>query len=106
MPLHTEGRDDALLRRYSRVTGKDLLKCLRAIALQRGGPYEKSIARIYTQLRRYVPEHQLLAASLFALYRTPVPAKERILAALAAADKHLLHGHEGAAARPHGAPHL
>ena len=39
--------DPAPLRRCVRVTSKDLLKCLRGVALMRGGNYENSIARTY-----------------------------------------------------------
>jgi predicted nucleotidyltransferase len=89
----TVGRDDGLLRQYSRVTGKDLLRCLRGIALVRGGTYEKSIEGIYAQVRILVPEHQPLAEKLFALYRTPVADKDPLLAVLAEADERLLLRH-------------
>jgi hypothetical protein len=55
----------------------------------RGGAYEKSIERVYAQVRIYVPEHQPLAEKLFALYRTPVADKDALLAVLTEADERL-----------------
>lgn len=83
------GHDDETLRLYSRVTGKDLLKCLRAIALRRGGAYEKSIERIYDQVTALVPEYWALADKLIALYRHPITDRDAVLAVLADADEQL-----------------
>lgn len=74
--------DDATLRFCSRIVGKDLLKCLRALILVRGGAYEVAIDRIYDQTRDVVPEMAPLAERLYRLYRTPVTDPDVLLEVL------------------------
>ncbi len=75
--------DPATLRRCVRVTSKDLLKCLRGIALIRGGDYEHSIVRTYQQVVTYVPEQADLAARLYAAYCNPALDRSELLELLA-----------------------
>jgi len=83
-----------LLSRYARVVGKDLLRCLRQVALLRGGAYEKNIGAIYEQVLALVPEHRSLAEALYALYRDPCAGKDVVLQILDEAAKHLASGSE------------
>ncbi len=78
--------DPATLRRCVRVTSKDLLKCLRGIALIRGGDYEHSIARTYQQVVAKVPEQADLAAKLYAAYCNPALDRSELLGLLALAE--------------------
>lgn len=78
--------DPATLRRCVRVTSKDLLKCLRGIALIRGGDYEHSIARTYQQVVTNVPEQADLAAKLYAAYCNPALDRRELLRLLALAE--------------------
>jgi hypothetical protein len=70
---------------YSRLIGKDILKCLRSTALLGGGQYERNIGRIYQQLLQYMPEHRDLLDELHELYAQPVGDRQRLLAALTGA---------------------
>jgi len=78
--------DPATLRRCVRVTSKDLLKCLRGIALIRGGDYEHSIAQTYQQVVTNVPEQADLAAMLYAAYCNPALDRGELLGLLALAE--------------------
>jgi predicted nucleotidyltransferase len=79
-----------LVARYARVTGKDLLKCLRGHALLCGAAYEKNIGAIYRQIGVYAPEYRQLADALYSLYRSPGPSKDAILQVLDQAMSDLL----------------
>lgn len=70
------------LRVYSRVTGKDLLKCLRAAVLARGGGYERNSGAIYHQVLAYLPECAPTAGNLYQLYRTPTADRRTLLRVL------------------------
>jgi len=74
--------DNAAILKYSRLAGKDSLKCLRPIALRQCLPYERSVEGIYLQLRDLLPEHAELLAELWALYMAPSSDRSRITAAL------------------------
>lgn len=63
-----ENADPAMLRFWSRIIGKDLLKCLRAEALRLGAEYEPGIAGIHAQIKSLVPDLAGLADRLFDLY--------------------------------------
>lgn len=78
------------LRFYGRVTGKDLLKGLRAVALLRGGEYERSSERIFRQAVALVPEHADLAGELYRLYCQSDPDRDHLLRVLAAVEARLL----------------
>lgn len=78
------------LRFYSRVIGKDLLKCLRFLILLRGGEYEPSIAGIYRQVATYAPELSSLSDDLYRLYREPTTNREAMLNVLRRAGTTLL----------------
>jgi predicted nucleotidyltransferase len=75
------------LRFYSRVTGKDLLKCLRAAALRRGGSYEQNIQAIYHQVSAYLPECAPTAHGLYQLYHTPTVERCTLLRVLDEAER-------------------
>lgn len=75
------------LRFYSRVTGKDLLKCLRAAVLRRGGSYEKNIQAIYHQVSAYLPECAPTARDLYRLYHTPTVERGTLLRVLDEAEQ-------------------
>jgi len=83
--LDSQG-DPATLRRCVRVTSKDLLKCLRGIALIRGGKYEHNIARTYQQIVTKAPEQADLAAKLYAAYCNPVLDRSELLGLLDLAE--------------------
>ncbi|MDQ6670152.1 MAG: hypothetical protein M3069_05295 [Chloroflexota bacterium] len=75
--------DEGSLARYARLTGKDLLKYLRRLALERGARYERNIGAIHRQLVTFAPEHGLIADELYGLYCEPPRAeKARILRVL------------------------
>jgi hypothetical protein len=78
------------LRFYSRVIGKDLLKCLRFLILLRGGEYEPSIEGIYRQVATYAPELSSLSEDLYRLYREPTTNREAMLYVLSQASMTLL----------------
>lgn len=78
----TDEDNEKLLLSYSRIIGKDILKCFRRIALLRGGQYERNIGKIYHQLLQYAPEQQELLHKLYDLYATPSYDKQRLLKVL------------------------
>lgn len=85
----SEAADD-LMHFYSRVVGKDLLKCLRAVASQRGAAYEVNIDRIHRQVAVYAPDLAPLADRLHGLYRAPTANPVPVLRALDEAKTSLL----------------
>ena len=64
---------------FARVTGKDVLKCLRRIVLLNGGAYEASIEAIYRQIVDRAPQQAPLADKLIELYRNPHVSKRVLL---------------------------
>ncbi|MBV9468794.1 MAG: hypothetical protein JOZ57_06075, partial [Abitibacteriaceae bacterium] len=64
---------------YSRIIGKDILKCFRYAMLMRGGAYERNVTKIYNQLLDYTPERQELLHDLHELYIHPVIDKKKLL---------------------------
>ena len=81
-----EKLDEEETRFWSRIVGKDLLKCLRAVSLRRSGDYEQSIEGIYRQIVSYAPESADLADLLIALYREPTTDLSRLRLALSMAE--------------------
>jgi hypothetical protein len=81
----TDANDSAGLRFYSRVIGKDILKCYRRTAILNGGTYERNIGNIYRQLLGYMPEKQALLGELYDLYAQPSDDRQRLLQVLNAA---------------------
>jgi predicted nucleotidyltransferase len=71
-----------LLCFYSRLIGKDILKCLRCIALLHGGEYERNIGRIYNQLLQYAPEVRGILHELYELYVHPSHDRQKLLRVL------------------------
>lgn len=78
----TEDAGIGALNYYSRVIGKDLLKCLRATAILRGSGYERSIAAIHAQIQHAVPESISLADRLYRCYRDPSVERTMLLSIL------------------------
>jgi predicted nucleotidyltransferase len=74
--------DAERLRFFSRIIGKDILKCCRRTALLRGAAYERSIGKIYRQLLEYMPEQSALLHELHDLYQQPSSDRARLLRAL------------------------
>src|SRR5262249_26195479 len=79
--------DAERLRFYSRVIGKDLLKCLRGVILERGGTYERNIGAIAAQALEQFPEHAGTIATLYRCYRAPTSDRATLLHALASATR-------------------
>jgi predicted nucleotidyltransferase len=79
---NTDEGNEHLLFFYSRLIGKDILKCFRRVSLLSGGEYERSIDRIYHQLLQYTPERRELLHELFDLYTDPSSDRQRLLTAL------------------------
>lgn len=71
--------DTAQLLFWSRVVGKDLLKCLRGAVLREGGNYERNIAAIARQVAAHFPEHRAVIEHLFACYNEPTSERETLL---------------------------
>jgi predicted nucleotidyltransferase len=78
------------MRFCSRIVGKDLLKCARALVLLRGGAYEVAIDRISAQIHDVVPELAPLAERLYRLYSTPVTDADVVIEVLGEASATLL----------------
>nr|MDT0667099.1 hypothetical protein [Micromonospora sp. DSM 115978] len=68
------GADGEMVRR-TRTMSKDLLRCLRGIALRQGAAYEPGVERIHEQVVRYLPHCRVLADSLLQAYRQPTTEK-------------------------------
>ncbi len=79
---NTDEGNEQQLYFYSRLIGKDILKCLRRISLLSGGSYERNIGKIYDQLLQYAPERQELLHELFDLYTNPSSNRKRLLKVL------------------------
>jgi hypothetical protein len=73
------------LKLYSRVIGKDLLKCFRGEALAAGAQYERAICRIAGQLEETFPDQKPLWQELFSLYEEPSVDGERLRRVLSGA---------------------
>jgi predicted nucleotidyltransferase len=71
--------DEKKLRGYSRLTGKDVLKCYRRVALLSGGDFERNIDKIYEQLLHYLPEQRVLLGELHRLYTRPLADGQKLL---------------------------
>lgn len=82
---HLNPTDRDQLRFYSRIIGKDLLKCLRGVILRRGDTYERNIAAIAEQALAHFPDHAATIATLLHCYRTPTADRSVLLQLLAAA---------------------
>lgn len=70
--------------RYSRLTGKDTMKCFQRTVLLRHGLIERSVERVHHNLRTYLPQYGELFDRLWNLYRFPTDRREDVLAALEA----------------------
>lgn len=81
--MHIDPEDGNRLRFYSRIIGKDLLKCLRGVILQRGDTYERNIGAIADQALEHFPEHVTTIAALYGCYCTPSSDRSALLRALA-----------------------
>jgi predicted nucleotidyltransferase len=71
-----------ILSFYSRLIGKDILKCFRRVALLRGCPYQRNIGRIHEQLLQFAPELKEVVEELHDLYVHPSDDKQRLLTTL------------------------
>jgi hypothetical protein len=78
----TSDENCEVLSFYSRLIGKDILKCFRRIALLCGGQYERNIGRIHEQLLQYAPELREVVEELYELYIHPSDNKQRLFKAL------------------------
>gem|GEM_PF-6341472 len=76
---HIDSSNQSSLSFYSRIIGKDILKCFRYAMLMRGGAYERNVTKIYNQLLDYTPERQELLHDLHELYIHPVIDKKKLL---------------------------
>ncbi len=81
-----DAKNERLLLKWSRLIGKDVLKCFRRISLLRSGGYERNVEAIYRQLLHDAPEHQELLRDLFNLYESPSSHGARLLEALRRAE--------------------
>ena len=70
------------LRFYSRIIGKDLLKCLRGIILRCGATYERNISAIAAQALAHFPEHAATITLLHRCYLAPTNDQTVLLEAL------------------------
>ena len=77
--------DSNQLRFYSRLIGKDLLKCLRGVILRRGDIYERNIVAIAHQAIAHFTEHAATIAMLYQCYSAPTSDRTTLLRTLAAA---------------------
>ncbi len=74
------GRKD--LQRWSRWTGKDMLKSLRKHLIEQRGIYEKSTSRIYQKLVEYFPRERKTFRTQLRLYAHPTASRRVILRAM------------------------
>lgn len=84
---HLDPTDGDQLRFYSRIIGKDLLKCLRGAVLRRGDTYERNIAAVATQALVHFPDHAPTITTLLRCYRTPLADRAVLLQILDAAAR-------------------
>ena len=82
--------DQIPLSRMSRVTGKDLLKCLRYILIVHYGLYDKNITSLYQHLLLHLPDYTENICRLYTLYMQPVAEKQILLEVLDDAQQDLL----------------
>lgn len=75
--------DSDQLRFYSRIIGKDFLKCLRGVILRRGDSYERNIGAIAEQSLAHFPEQTATIALLHRCYSAPTNDQDRLLRLLA-----------------------
>jgi predicted nucleotidyltransferase len=80
---HLDPGDGDQLRFYSRIIGKDLLKCLRGVILRRGDTYERNIGAIAAQALAHFPEHSMTIAMLYQCYSAPTSDRTTLLRTLA-----------------------
>ncbi len=66
--------------KYSRLTGKDMMKCFQRKILLDFGRIEKSIEKIYFNLVEHYPGYVALFDKLWKLYRYPTDDREAIVA--------------------------
>lgn len=72
----------AEVMRYSRLTGKDIMKCFQRTVLLRQGLIERSVERMHHNLKTYLPQYGEVMDTLWKLYRFPTDRREDVLAAL------------------------
>lgn len=82
--------DPEALRFFSRIVAKDLLKCVRSVVLQRGGPYEVRAAQIRHLVTIHVPELARFADDLTEIYLRPLDEHADVLPLLDEAGTALL----------------
>lgn len=80
--LRLDPGDGDQLRFYSRIIGKDLLKCLRGVILQRGDTYERNIGAIADQAMTHFTEHTATIETLYQCYSAPPSDRATLLRAL------------------------
>lgn len=68
--------------RYSRLTGKDMMKCFQRTVLLRYGLIERSVEKVHRNLINYLPQYSELFDQLWNLYRFPTDRRQDVLAAL------------------------
>ena len=59
------------IKKYSKFTGKDIMKCFRRRLILDYGICDRRIDMLYGSLKRYLPEHSVLFDALWGLYRYP-----------------------------------
>ena len=79
--------DEASLRRWSRLVGKDIMKCWRTRLLEEHGVFPRSITDLYAELIGRWPEVSDHFATLWKLYRYPTENRREIQDALLVAEK-------------------
>ena len=67
------------IKKYSRFTGKDIMKCLQRKILLEYGVWERSVCNMYNSLKEHMPEYSSLYDSLWDLYWLPTDDIERII---------------------------
>lgn len=75
------------IKRYSRLTGKDLMKCFRKRVLLEHGVLERTVERIYLSLKKYIPEYSFIFDSLWDLYQFPKDDIEKIVIVIDQTEK-------------------
>ncbi len=70
---------DTEIAKYSRLTGKDVMKCFQRRVVLEHGFIERTIEKIYINLKKYIPDHSGTFEKLWRLYRLPTSNKEVIM---------------------------
>ncbi len=70
--------------RYTRLTGKDMLKCFQRRRLLEHGIYERDMEFVYEALRRHLPGDAPLFDRLWAMYCHPTAGRDAAIAVLEA----------------------